>query len=201
MSKQFYISAIGTDSGKSLASAILCRHLNAAYYKPIQSGPDHDSTQIHKWLNGNVEILPEAYKLTQPMSPHIAAEKDGLEITEKDLSLPKYDGNLVVESAGGLMVPINTKGLIMADLAKMWKLPVILVINHYLGAINHSLLSLEYCNTHDIEVAGIIFNGTDNLGNEGIILWHYPLPIILRIPQLEQIDETAIDNLAKEVKL
>ncbi|MBN2729042.1 MAG: dethiobiotin synthase [Bacteroidales bacterium] len=201
MSKRFFISAIGTDSGKTLASAICCRHLNAAYWKPIQSGPEYDSTQIQKWLNGNVEILPEAFKLTQPMSPHIAAEKDGLEISESTLSLPDYDGNMIVESAGGLMVPINDKGLIMADLAKLWNLPVILVINHYLGAINHSLLSLEYCKTHNIELAGIIFNGKDTFGNEDIILKHYPLPVILRIPQLEQIDEMAIDNLAKEVKL
>jgi dethiobiotin synthetase len=201
MSKRFYISAIGTDSGKTLACAILCRHLNAAYFKPIQSGPDHDSTQIGKWLNGNIEILPEAFKLTQPLSPHIAAEKDGIEISESSLVLPDYKGNMIIESAGGLMVPINNKGLIMADLAKLWNLPVILVINHYLGAINHSLLSLEYCKTHDIELAGIIFNGKDAFGNEDIILKHYPLPVILRIPQLEQIDETAIDNLAKEVKL
>lgn len=201
MSKNFFISAIGTDSGKTLASAILCRHLNAAYYKPIQSGPDYDSTQIQKWLNGNVEILPEAFKLTQPMSPHIAAENDGIEILKNDLEIPDYKGNMIIESAGGLMVPINTKGFIMADFTKMWKLPVILVINHYLGAINHSFLSLEYCKTHNIQLAGIIFNGTDNLGNEDIILTHYPLPVILRIPQLEQINETVIDKLAKEVKL
>lgn len=201
MSKRFFISAIGTDSGKTLASAVLCRHLNAAYFKPIQCGPEHDSLQISKWLNGNVIIMPESYKLTQPMSPHIAAEKDGLEITEKDLSLPNHDSNLIIESAGGLMVPINTKGFIMAHLAKMWKLPVILVINHYLGAINHSLLSLEYCKTHGIDIAGIIFNGYDNLGNEGIILKHHPLPVILRIPQLNQINETVINQLAKDVKL
>lgn len=201
MSKRFFISAIGTDSGKTLASAILCRHLNAAYWKPIQSGPEYDSTQIGKWLNGHIEIFPEAFKLTQPLSPHIAAEKDDIEILETSMVLPDYKGNMIIESAGGLMVPINNKGLIMADLAKLWNLPVILVINHYLGAINHSLLSLDFCKTHNIQVNGLIFNGKDAFGNEDIILKHYPLPVLLRIPELDLIDEDQIDNLAKEVKL
>ena len=84
----------------------------------------------------------------------------------------------------------------MADLAKIWKLRLILIINHYLGAINHALLSLEYCKTHNIDIAGIIFNGKDELGNEDIILKHYPMPVILRIPPLNEINESVIDGLA-----
>ena len=201
MSKQYFISGIGTDVGKTLASAILCHRLGASYWKPIQSGSENDSRQINSWLGNSVKIYPESFILSKPLSPHIAAEYDNVHISEDKLLKPTCEEDLIVEGAGGLMVPLNRKGLLMADLVKEWNMQLIIVVRHYLGSINHTLLTLQYCREKKMNLAGLIFNGKDDFDNEKIILQHFPLPVLLRIPVLDKITQVEIEKLSAEVQL
>ena len=143
--KQFIITGIGTDIGKTVVSAIITQTLDAVYWKPIQAGEleNSDSLKVQNWTTDSVIILPEKFRLSQPMSPHAAAEIDGVEITKEAFQLPLVERNLVVEGAGGLMVPLNNKGLLLIDLFVGWNLPVIVVSRHYVGSINHTLLTVE----------------------------------------------------------
>ena len=142
--QKYVITGIGTDVGKTVVSAIISEALEAHYWKPIQAGDldNSDSLKIAEYTE-KVKVLAEGYRLSQPMSPHAAAEIDGVEIQRSDLKLPEVSGNLIVEGAGGLMVPVNNDGLTFADLIEDWNLPTIVVSRHYLGSINHSLLTAE----------------------------------------------------------
>ena len=146
------VAGIGTDVGKTVVSAILCEALQADYWKPIQAGDLNlsDSHKVRDLLKGNSDftIWPEAYRLSQPLSPHAAAERDSIAINLAALSAAQPDEralggrNLVVELAGGLMVPLS-KSLSTIDLIKQLSFPVVLVANYYLGSINHTLLSIH----------------------------------------------------------
>ena len=144
MSNSYFITGIGTDVGKTVVSSILCELLHATYWKPIQSGDlqNSDSKKIQQWLNNTVEIIPEAHLFSEALSPHVASKIDGVSINPAMLNLPKTAGNLIVEGAGGWLVPINEAGITFADLAEQWNIPIILVSRHYLGSINHTLLSI-----------------------------------------------------------
>ena len=188
-SNQYIITGIGTDVGKTVVSAILAEALQAFYWKPIQAGDleNSDSMKVDR-LTQNVTILPEAFKLSQAMSPHAAAEIDGVEIELKDLDIPKVEGNLIVEGAGGLMVPLNNSGLTYLDVIQNWKLPTIIVSKHYLGSINHSLLTAEVLRNRGVNVMGFIFVGEENRATEEIILKCTALPMIARIPLVETVN-------------
>jgi len=186
--KRYVISGIGTEVGKTVVSAIVSEALKATYWKPVQAG-ELENTDSHKVqrLTSNVRILPEAYKLKEPMSPHAAAEIDGVNIQLNDFNLPQVDGNFIIEGAGGLLVPINMQGLLYADVFKNWNLPVIIVSRHYLGSINHSLLTAEVLKKRDIKIAGWIFVGEENKTSESIILKVTDLPMIARIPLVSEV--------------
>lgn len=141
---KYVITGIGTDVGKTVVSSILAEALKASYWKPIQAGDldNSDSIKVNRFTD-SVRVLEEVFRLSEPMSPHAAAEIDGVEITKDDLSLPEVEGNLIVEGAGGIMVPVNSKGLTFADLIEHWNLPTIVVSRHYLGSINHTLMTVE----------------------------------------------------------
>ena len=203
MDKQFIITGIGTDVGKTVVSAILAQALEATYWKPIQAGDldSSDSIKIKKLCSDKISILPEVFRLSKPISPHAAAKIDGIEINIENTALPSVRGNLIIEGAGGLMVPLNNKGLLYIDLIKSWGLPTILVSKHYLGSINHTILSAEVLKSNQIQVAGIIFVGDENIPTESIILQQTKLKYIARIPLAIDVNKAFIEEQAKKISL
>jgi dethiobiotin synthetase len=192
--KQFIISGIGTDVGKTVASAIISQALNATYWKPVQAGDLDwsDSMKVDNWTNEKVNVLKEQFRLTAPMSPHAAATLDGVLITEDSFEIPQVEGNLIIEGAGGLMVPVNNEGLLYIDLFQSWNLPVILISRHYLGSINHTLLSIGALKSRNIPIEGIVFVGEENKATESIILNTTGVHFIARIPLANEVNSTFI---------
>lgn len=200
--KKFIVTGIGTDIGKTVVSAIITQALDASYWKPIQAGDldNSDSLKVQNWTTDSVTILPEVFQLSQPMSPHAAAEIDGVEIAKEAFQLPLVEGNLVVEGAGGLMVPLNNKGLLLIELFKEWNLPVIVVSRHYVGSINHTLLTIEALKNRKIDIQGIIFVGDKNEATESFILNYTDLKMIARIPLTNKVNTEFIQNQARILK-
>ena len=201
--KKFIVTGIGTDIGKTVVSSILAEALKATYWKPVQAGDldNSDSLKIKKWCSESVQVLPEVFRLSQPLSPHSAAEIDNIKITANDLVLPEVDGNFILEGAGGIMVPLNQEGLLFVDLIPMWNLPVILVSRHYLGSINHTLLTAEILQNRGTKIEGVIFVGDENKSTESIILSKTKLKLIARIPIVEEITSEFIKDQAKKISL
>lgn len=201
MGKQFVITGIGTDVGKTVVSAIVAEALNATYWKPVQAGDldNSDSIKVQRWTQ-HVHVLPEAFRLNQPMSPHAAAALEEIDISLEQLILPELDGNLIVEGAGGVLVPINSNGLVFADLFAHWKLPVIVVSRHYLGSINHTLLTVELLKSRGIEIEGIIFNGEENLATEDIIVSISGVKKLGRIPSAAEVNQEFVLQEADQLK-
>lgn len=186
----------GTDTGvgKTVFAAGLAGALGAHYWKPIQAGVDPEGDkETAAALSGlpRERILPEAYRLTTPASPHLAARIDGVEIALDRLALPRVDGPLVVEGAGGLLVPISDT-LTMADLFAHWGRPVILCARTALGTINHSLLSVEALKSRGIPIAGIAFIGDPHPENERIVPLLAGAPSLGRLPLLDPLDATTL---------
>jgi dethiobiotin synthetase len=183
------ITGIGTDVGKTVVSAIVAQALGFDYWKPVQAGDldNSDTIKVGKLTKG-ITCLPERYRLTVPASPHHAAAMDQLTISPNDFPLPKTNRPLLIEGAGGVMVPFNSQGLVFADLIEHWKLPVIVVSRHYLGSINHTLLTLEALKSRKINVAGIVFVGDENVATESIILLKTGVRFIARIPIVKKVN-------------
>lgn len=184
------ILVTGTDTGigKTVFAAALAAALRAAYWKPIQSGLDGEESDGETASRLGVgTILPEAYRLTEPLSPHRAAELDGIEIDPARMALPAVDGTLVIEGAGGLLVPV-TRSLLFADLFARWQAPAILVARTALGTINHSLLSIEAMRARSIPILGIAFVGNANEDNEATICTLAGVKRLGRLPILDPLD-------------
>ena len=200
---KYFVSGIGTEVGKTIVSAILVEALKADYWKPIQAGDleQSDSIKVRNLLsNESTQIHPESYRLKRPMSPHAAAKKEQVAIELSSITLPKTNRPLIVEGAGGLLVPINKKECII-DLIKHLQTEVILVSKHYLGSINHTLLSVEALKYRDIPIKGIIFNGAPNHDTESIILSKTGLNMIARIPTMDSINKQGIKTIAEHIEL
>lgn len=194
----YFITAISTDSGKTLISAIVTNALQADYWKPIQAGVEQtDSAWMCKMLHSGHSIIhPEAYVLTLAASPHAAARKEGIEIDLSQIELPDTSGNdLVIEGAGGILVPLNDTAVV-ADLITQFDAEVILVSNHYLGSINHTLLTAQELKRRNIKVKGIIFNGPSNEETERIILKHTGYKMLLQVYPEEYITDAVINGYA-----
>jgi dethiobiotin synthetase len=196
----------GTDTGigKTVFAAALAGALGGYYWKPIQAGvdPEGDSETAAR-LSGLApgRILPEAYRLTTPASPHLAARIDGVEISLDRLALPRVDGPLVVEGAGGVLVPVG-ETLLMADLFAHWGVPVILCARTGLGTINHSLLSIAALRARGVPIAGIAFIGDPHAENERIIPVLGKVASLGRLPYLPALDPAALaDAFAAGIKL
>ena len=197
----YFITGIGTDVGKTIASSILVEALESDYWKPIQSGAstDNDTLKVRSLIsNKKTKFYPEAYCFKAPLSPHEAAATENVEIKINEIKLPESD-SLIIEGAGGIMVPLNNR-LTFLDLIKEFDIPVILVIKHYLGAINHSLLSIEVLKNNDIKIKGLIFNGTDKYGNEAIIKEKSNIPVIGKIAYEHKINKKVVKRYAQEFK-
>lgn len=200
MPKQYIIAGIGTEIGKTVCSAIITKALRADYWKPIQAGnlTDGDAYWVQQWVPGT-EIHPSTYALRSPLSPHTAAELDGIRIDLNSFHLPETTENLVVELAGGIMVPLNEKDTNL-DLIGRLGLPVILVSKNYLGSINHTLMTFEILTSRNIDIAGIVFNGQTNSSGESFILNHTGLPVLLRVNEEKEFNPSLIARYAESFK-
>ena len=192
-----FITGIGTDVGKTVASAIVVEALEADYWKPIQVGDLHfsDSDKIKsKISNPRSQILTNAYALNTPASPHLAAERDGITIDIKKIKEPKTTNHLVIEGAGGVLVPLNEEHTILDLIQSTYK--VIVVSRHYLGSINHTLLTIEALKSRNISVAGIIFSGDEHVATEQIILSKTGSTMIGRIEEEPYFDKNVVKQYA-----
>lgn len=200
--KHYFITAIGTDSGKTVVSSIFCEALDANYWKPIQCGFPTDKEKVISLVsNPKTNFYDETYLLEMPASPHIAAKYEGVEI---NLTILENDFNTltkttIIEGAGGLLVPIN-KNETIADIIQRFKIPVILVANLYLGSINHTLLSIQELNNRKIKVEGIVFNGEDAQGTKEIILEKSGFKELLHLKNELVISKDTILNYANEIR-
>lgn len=200
--KGIFVTGIGTDVGKTIISAILTEALQADYWKPIQSGDldNTDAMKIQRWIsNTRTRIHPEAYRLRTPMSPHAAAEIDGIRIELNNIQLPITNNFLVVEGAGGLLVPLNDTDNII-DLIQHLQLPVVLISRHYLGSINHTLLSIEALQHRNITIAGIIFNGEEHPTTESIIAQRSGVPVLGRVGDMGEVNQENVRTWAERLK-
>lgn len=200
MANQYFITGIDTDSGKTLVSAILAQALKADYWKPVQAGRPTDSDFIRKMTGNDVLVHPEGIMLEHPMSPHAAAALEHRNISVQDLNLPITENTLIVEGAGGIMVPINDNELVI-DVASKFDLEVILVSRNYLGSINHTLLSIDYLKRNHFKLKGIVFNGPPTPSTEEYILNYSGLKCLFRINELESITQEKIKEIANSIQI
>lgn len=169
---KYFVTGIGTEIGKTVVSTILTEKLNADYWKPIQAGEldFSDTMKVKKYIsNKKSHFFEERYKLLNPMSPHAAAKIEDIKINLNDFELPETNNKLIIEGAGGLMVPINHNGDMIIDIIHHLNIPVIIVSKNYLGSINHTLLTIKALQNLNIPIKGIIFNGEENLESQKII--------------------------------
>lgn len=196
----YFVTAIGTDNGKTFFSAVLCEALQADYWKPVQAGLPRDSDTVKSLLSNAVSrIHDETYLLNTPASPHAAAKKDNLTIDVKKIVVPSAKKDLVIEGAGGCLVPLNDIDFVI-DLAKLFKAQVILVSNLYLGSINHTLLSADYLRKHNFDVKGIVFNGLSNPDSEEIILKHTGFKCLLQMDHEKEVNKEVVRKYAAQLK-
>ena len=190
---KLFITGISTDVGKTIASAIIVEALEADYWKPVQAG-DVDSSDSHKVKsfisNKKTIIHPNSYLLNTPASPHLAAAIDGFSIDLKQIKEPITQNHLVIEGAGGVFVPLNDTDCIIDLIQPDYK--VIVVSRHYLGSINHTLLSLESLKVRKLKVKGIIFNDKPNLETENYILNYSGVKCLGRIDEHQQITREVV---------
>jgi dethiobiotin synthetase len=192
------IAGIHTGIGKTVCSSVMCQALGYDYFKPVQAGDlaHTDSDFIRNTVSvTSTKIFPENYLLNTPASPHYAAQLDGLVIDIKKLILPETESGLIVETAGGIMSPLN-ETMVNTDLLTHFNLPVILVSKHYLGSINHTLCSIELLKAKGIRLLGIVFNGDYNEPSEKYILKYSGLPHLFSIPSFEEPDRDKIKKFS-----
>jgi dethiobiotin synthase len=202
MPRGIFVTGTDTDIGKTVVSACLVRALNADYWKPIQSGlvdgRDRDSVSTLAELNEK-RIHPSTYELQAPLSPHEAARLENVSLNMDELILPTTDNSLVVEGAGGVLVPINSEFL-MIDLMARLGLPVIVVARSGLGTINHTLLTLEALRTRNIDILGIIVNGPKNPANVEAIQTYGRTNILLELEPISPLDAEGVSTVAKQLR-
>ena len=195
----YFITGIDTDSGKTLVSAIVCEALKADYWKPIQSGLPKDSDTVKSLLSNDITTIhQERHLLKLPASPHASAKAENITIQLTDFELPT-DRTLVVEGAGGCLVPINQNDFVI-DLAVRFHSHVILVADLYLGSINHTLLTAQLLKQKNVKVLGIVFNGDSNRESESIILHHTGYKRLLHVNREKSITKNIINSYAETFK-
>ncbi len=196
------IVGIHTGIGKTIVSAVICEAIACDYWKPVQAGSleETDSDQILKLIsNSKTKVYAERYKLNSFLSPHAAAAVDKVEIRLTDFKLPQTRNHMIVETAGGLMSPLNDH-CTMADLIVKLALPVILVSKNYLGSINHTMLTIAALQQKNIPVLGLIFNGTSLPTSEKFILENTGIRLLGKIPEAGELNKENIRLTALSVK-
>ena len=200
MSMKLFVTGIGTDVGKTIISAILTEALEADYWKPIQAGEleTGDAHTVANLISNNKTIIhPNAYALKTPMSPHAAAAIDGVVIELKKIKVPNTKNNLVIEGAGGLLVPLNDSETILDLIQPDYK--VIVVSRHYLGSINHTLMTIQLLQQKGFDIA-IIFNGEENKTSERIIQKMTGVSVLGRIDNEPYFDKNVVLEYAEQFK-
>ena len=198
MKQTYFVTGIGTEVGKTVASAILTEALEADYWKPIQAGDldNSDSHKVERLISNDKTVFHKnSFVLKTPMSPHAAAEIDEVKITSKKIKRPMTENRLIIEGAGGLLVPISDKETI-ADLMQPED-RIILVSRHYLGSINHTLLTIEALKSRGLNCFGIIFSGEENKSTESIIKKMSGVKVLGRIEQEPYFDQNVIKEYAE----
>ncbi|MCP9833396.1 MULTISPECIES: dethiobiotin synthase [unclassified Cyanobium] len=193
---QLVVCGTDTDVGKTVVSALLVQGLGATYWKPVQSGMEGggDTGRVQQLLGLPPErVWPEAYRLTAPVSPHWSAERDGVSIDPARLALPAGDGPLVVETAGGLLVPLRRNWLQIEQIA-VWGLPVLLVARSGLGTLNHTLLSLEALSRRSIPVLGLVLNGDPHPDNPRTLEALGGVPVLAELPPLDPLNRETLER-------
>lgn len=197
MGMSFIVTGTDTGIGKTVASAMLTLGLGYNYWKPVQSGIEDggvDTRRVQKMTGlPDGRFMPERYVLSEPLSPHRAAELDGTAIDMDNLDLPESERPLIIEGAGGLMVPLTRNNLLINQFKK-WDFPVILCARTGLGTINHTLLSLEALWARKIKVKGLIFIGESNDDNMLTILEFSKTKVLGHIPVLEELNAASLQN-------
>ncbi len=198
MKKKVFVTGIGTDVGKTIVAAIIAEALQADYWKPIQAG-DLDTGDAHRVeslvSNTQTRIHPNSYRLITPMSPHAAAEIDGIKIDLKKIKAPKTKNNLVIEGAGGVLVPLNNTDTIADLIQSDYK--VVVVSRHYLGSINHTLMTIQLLQSRGFDVS-VIFNGTTHKSSESIIKKMTGAKVLGRIDNEPYFDKNVVKAYAEE---
>lgn len=194
---KIFITGIGTDVGKTVVAAIVTEALKADYWKPVQAGDLEfsDSDRVRSWVSNDQSVFhPNSYALKTPMSPHAAADIDGIRIELDKIRPPQTLNHLVIEGAGGLLVPLNERETILDLIEDDWK--ILVVSRHYLGSINHTLLTLEALRARGKKVSGIIFNGEEVPTSESIIESLGNVPVLGRMDWEEQVDAGVVSKYA-----
>lgn len=200
--KTLFVTGIGTEVGKTVCSAVLTKYFQAEYWKPVQSGDLEysDTMKIKDWVGKHTVCHPERYRFKLAASPHQSAKEEGILIDLNEFQIPKTQNHLIIEGAGGLMVPLNDNEFII-DLIEKLNVPVALVVKNYLGCINHTLLSVLVLNQKKIKLNYLILNGNFPPDTERVICENIPPETeIIRIPDLENITEESIENIAKQLE-
>ena len=193
-SKRIIICGTDTDVGKTIVSSFFVQGLNAIYWKPVQSGTEEgtDTKTVCNLLDlAPNRYLAERYKFKAPVSPHWAAEKESSFIEPNNLDLPDLDKLIIIETAGGLMVPLN-RSLLQIDQIKSWRAPVILVARTGLGTLNHTLLSLESLKNRHIDVLGIVLNGDQHHDNPKTLEQFGDTKILARLPVFKEVNSKVL---------
>ena len=198
--KKYFITGISTEVGKTVVSAIITEALQADYWKPVQAGEleNCDTNKVRNLVSNSKSVFyPNTYALKTPMSPHAAAEIDGITINLKEITAPKTNNNLVIEGAGGLLVPLNNTDTILDIIKPDYK--VIVVSRHYLGSINHTLLTVKLLQEKGFDVS-IIFSGNEHKTTEAIIKKMTNVPVIGRVEEEPYFDKNVIKEYAEIFK-
>jgi dethiobiotin synthetase len=194
MAQRYFITGTDTGVGKTILSALLCAALEASYWKPIQTGTEVDSDRVTVRALAELapeKLLPEAYQFAPPVSPHLAARLAGVRIDLTKIKLPPGDASLIVEGAGGVLVPVNEREL-MVDLMRQMGLPVLLAARSSLGTINHTTLSLAALRNAGVEVAGVVMIGAPNAENRAAIEGYGKVRVVGEIPWLTEINRDVL---------
>jgi len=198
----YFITGIGTNVGKTVVSAILTECLNADYWKPIQSGvlEGKDSDTVKSLITNTQSVFhPETYLLKEHLSPHFAAKLDGIHIELKKIQLPETKNHLIIEGAGGLLVPINESNYVI-DIAQQFDCEIVLVISSYLGCINHSLLSIDYLKRNHFKLKALIFNGEFEPEVKQAITHTVQNTLIIDIPTLSTLHKSQILEISQIIR-
>jgi dethiobiotin synthetase len=196
MSKGFFITGTDTNVGKTVLAALLCAALPGRYWKPIQTGASEgtDRERVNSWAGlDEDQALPESYVFDDPVSPHLAAQRAGRQIILEEIESPaaSSESPLIVEGAGGVMVPINSHQF-MTDLMVHLSLPAILAARTTLGTINHTLLSMKCLRCAGIQIAGVVLIGPENRANREAIEHYGKIQVVGSLPMLETINRETL---------
>ena len=197
---RIFVTSIDTNVGKTVCSSILCAGLGYDYWKPVQCGDlDFSDSMKVKSYSPLTKVHAESFQLNAPMSPHEAAKLENMDISINDFKLPKSE-EIIIEGAGGVMVPLNYKGNMIVELASMFKAKVIIVFKNYLGSINHTLLTIDKVKSVGLDILGLLVVGDEVTSSERIIEDATQMNIISRIPIVDRVNQKWVKEQGLKVK-